>query len=281
MVGDASGDNRSLDWRFIDSGFLSGSYNMAADMAMTLAAARGEAPATLRVYNWEQPTISLGYHQSEQDIDLNRCREDGVDVVFRPTGGRAILHHNEVTYAVVLPPSSPFYAPDIQRVYEFISRCLVRALRLLEIDVDFERSKKTPADFAHGELSTLCYASSIQYEISVNGRKLVGSAQRRINHGVLQHGSILVGDEHLNITRYLAGRDERLRQRVREYMEKNTVSLQQVSKKTIDKSQLVRSLRRAFAEELGIIFTDAPLSDSEHREAQTLQSKFAILEKVG
>lgn len=252
---------------------------MAADMAMTLAAARGEQPATLRVYNWQNPTISLGYHQSEQDIDIDRCHEEGIDVVYRPTGGRAILHYNEVTYAVVLPPSSPFYAPEIQRVYEFISRCLVRALRSLEIDVDFERSKKSPTDFAHGELSTLCYASSIQYEISINGRKLVGSAQRRINHSVLQHGSILVGDEHLNITRYLAVRDERLRWRIREFMERNTISLQQVCKMPVDKSQLVRSLRQAFAEELDIKFTDASLSENEHREALSLQSKFAVLEK--
>jgi lipoyl(octanoyl) transferase len=279
VSGDASG-GRSSAWRFIDSGFLPGSYNMAADMAMTLAAARGEAPATLRVYNWARPTISLGCHQSELDIDLDRCREAGIAVVYRPTGGRAILHHNEVTYAVVLPPSSPFYAPEIQRVYEFISRCLVRALRLLDIDADFERIKKSPSDFARGELSTLCYASSIQYEITISGRKLAGSAQRRINHGILQHGSILVGDEHLNITRYLAVRDEPFRQRVREYMEKNTISLQQVSKALLDKSQLVHSLRRAFAEELDILFFDASLSDHEHREALSLQSKFAVLDNV-
>jgi lipoyl(octanoyl) transferase len=279
VVGDASGDHPST-WRFIDSGSLPGSYNMAADMAMTLAAARGEQPATLRVYNWQNPTISLGYHQSEQDIDLDRCREEGVDVVFRPTGGRAILHQNEVTYAVVLPPASPFYAPEIQSVYEFISRCLVRALRLLDVDVDFERSKKSPADFAHEELSTLCYASSIKYEISIDGRKLIGSAQRRINHGVLQHGSILVGDEHLNITRYLTVRDERLRRLIRDYMEKNTISLQQARKTAFNKSQLVSSLRRAFAEELGIQFVDASLSENEHREALSLQSKFAVLENV-
>lgn len=264
-------------WRFIDNEAALGSYNMALDMAMTLAASRGEAPATLRLYEWQNPTISLGYHQSETDIDLDRCRADGVDVVFRPTGGRAVLHHNEVTYSVTLPPDSPFFRADIMGVYELISRCLVRALRLLNVEVEFERSKKSAPGMAHDELSALCYASSAQYEIVVNGRKLVGSAQRRISNGALQHGSILVGDEHLNITHYLA-RDERGRRRVRDYMQRHTVSLQQVCAQPVVKQQLKALLKQAFAEELQIEFVDGVPSESECAEALKLQNKFAVLE---
>lgn len=264
-------------WRFVDDGAALGSYNMALDMAMTLAASRREAPATLRLYEWQNPTISLGYHQSEADIDLDRCRADGVDVVFRPTGGRAVLHQNEVTYAVVLPPDCPFFRADIMGVYELISRCLVRSLRMLDVDVEFERSKKSPVTLAHDELSALCYASSAQYEIVVGGRKLVGSAQRRINNGVLQHGSILVGDEHLNITHYLA-RDERGRRRVRDYMNRHTVSLQQVCLQPVVRQQLKALIKQAFVEELRVEFIDGAPAESERAEALKLKNKFAVLE---
>jgi len=268
----------SSPWRFIDSGPLPGATNMAADMAITQVLGREPAPPTLRVYQWSRPTISLGYHQSEKDIDLLRCSQDGIDVVYRPTGGRAILHDNEVTYAVILPPSSSFFALDIFGVYEFISRCLVHALQSLNIDADFERAKKTPDGFSRGELSTLCYASSIQYEIAIQGRKLVGSAQRRIHNSVLQHGSILLGDEHLAVAHYLAGHDDQWRHRVHQYLKKQTVSINQLTRTPVTRQQMIAALRQGFAEELRISFTDGQLSNEEMKQSELLRSKFAILE---
>lgn len=250
---------------------------MAMDMAMTMAAAEGRAPATLRVYGWQPPAISLGYHQSEEDVDIERCRHHGIDVVLRPTGGRAILHANELTYAVSVPPGSPFFADDIRSVYERLSLCLVRSLQLLHVDVDFERAKKTPKDFSRGELSTLCYASSVQHEIAIGRRKLVGSAQRRINGAVLQHGSILIGDDHLDIALYLAAKDDSWRQRVRQYMQKNTVSLNEVSAQPLTYDHVARALKHGFAEELGITLMDSSLSDQERQQVESLSQKFSIL----
>lgn len=250
---------------------------MAFDMAMTEAAARGETLPTLRVYAWKPYSISLGYHQSEKDIELDICRRDGVDVVLRPTGGRAILHANELTYAVSIPPASPFFNKEILAVYDMISRCLVASLRSLNINVDFERARKTPKDFSRGELSSLCYASSVQYEISIGKRKLVGSAQRRINGSVLQHGSILIGDEHLQITKYLTAKNEAWRDRVKKYMEKNTATLSEVSENPLSYDLLANALRFGFQQELGIEFIDGELSAAEQQHAQKIAPKFSIL----
>ena len=264
-------------WRFIDSGHATGASNMAVDMAMTQAVSQGQALPTLRLYAWQPHAISLGYHQSEHDVDLDRCREDNIDVVLRPTGGRAILHANELTYAVSIPPASPFFASDVQSVYEIISRCLVTALEFLDIKVDFERARKTPKDFSRGELSTLCYASSVQYEISIGRQKLVGSAQRRINGSVLQHGSILIGDEHLQITKYLTAKNEAWRQRVKRYMEKNTISLNQVSEKDISYDVLADAVKRGFQKELLVEFVENDMSKAELDRAKKLEQKFTIL----
>ncbi len=244
---------------------------------MTEAVARDEALPTLRVYAWQPHAISLGYHQSEQDIDLKTCKKDRVDVVLRPTGGRAILHANELTYAVSIPPSSPFYDKDILAVYDVISRCLVASLKTLEINVDFERARKTPKDFSRGELSSLCYASSVQYEISIGKRKLVGSAQRRINGCVLQHGSILIGEEHLQITKYLAAKNEAWRERVKKYMHNNTASLSEITTKALSYEVMVNALRQGFRDELGIEFVDSEMSAAEVEHARKIESKFSIL----
>jgi len=263
-------------WRFIDSGKTDGAMNMALDMAMTKAASAGDALPTLRVYGWTPAAISLGYHQSEKDIDLERCRKDNIDVVLRPTGGRAILHDNELTYAVSIPPNSRFFAPDIHSVYALISRSLVAALRRLDVDVEFDRAGKTPKDFSKGDLSTLCYASSVKYEINIGRKKLVGSAQRRINGGVLQHGSILIGDEHLRITRYLAAKDERRRERLHKFMRENTISLNQVSEQAVAYSQIAAAMKLGFEEELGINFVKGDFSKTELEDAARLEPKFAI-----
>ncbi len=259
---------------------MTGAQNMALDMAMTEAVARGDALPTLRLYAWQPHAISLGYHQSEDDIELDTCKKDGVDVVLRPTGGRAILHANELTYAVSIPPTSPFFEKDILAVYDVISRCLVASLKTLDINVDFERARKTPKDFSRGELSSLCYASSVQYEISIGKRKLVGSAQRRINGSVLQHGSILIGDEHLHITKYLTAKNEAWRERVKKYMEKNTASLSEVTDKTLTYELLANALRQGFQQELEIVFVESELGADELEHAKQIESKFSILDNI-
>lgn len=258
-------------WRVIDSGALSGAQNMAIDEAIAAYNTQMDALPTLRLYAWKPCAISLGFHQSLEDIHLDRCRNDGIQVVVRPTGGRAVLHAEELTYAVVIPKSSVFYHDKILTVYETISRALLEAFHRLNISADFERAGRTPNNFSRGELSSLCYASSVQHEIGVGGRKLVGSAQRRIDGVILQHGSILIGPKHLDLTYYLDQGDDKWRAAVRRYMERHTVCLNELSTKPVHYASLADAIQRGFESQLGIRLEPASLTEWEENEARRRQ----------
>ncbi|MBN1543693.1 lipoate--protein ligase family protein [candidate division KSB1 bacterium] len=251
------------NWRLIDSGSLGARQNMAMDEALARQASSPEAKAVLRLYGWQPEAISLGHHQSLADIDLDRCRRDGVDVVMRPTGGRAVLHADELTYAVVIPRHSPFFDDSILVVYELISRSLLAAFHHLGISAEFERAGRTPKDFSRGELSSLCYASSVQYEIGCQGRKMVGSAQRRLNGVVLQHGSILIGPRHLDLPFYLKDLTEHRRQSVRDYMTRHTITLNELSPKPVTFRSLADAMICGFSKELGIRLQPDTLTTAE------------------
>lgn len=263
-------------WRLIDSGALPGHLNMAIDVVL----AKSVIP-TLRLYGWNPPAISLGFHQSAKEIDTELCEKDGIDVVVRPTGGRAILHADELTYAVILPANSKYYHKDIMTVYEKLSRCLVSGLKHLHIPVAFERADKTPENFARGELSSLCYASSIQHEIGYNGKKLVGSAQRRFENAALQHGSILIGQRHLDLPNYLANKKIERKKAMRRYMESNTICLNDLSRTPVSYSDVSEAIRHGFEKELEIEFFIDKLNDDELAKAEELKNNFSAFQAIG
>ncbi len=177
-----------VHWRlFIDSP-ASGAENMARDHAlMERAAASGEW--MLRVYAWRAPTISLGRNQTARGLyDLERIRARGIGVVRRPTGGRAILHHREITYSVTAPTEA---AGDLHASYKRINRLLVHALRGLGVDARIA----APTSRAASPGLAPCFDEPAAGELTVNDRKLAGSAQWRADGALLQHGSILIADD--------------------------------------------------------------------------------------
>lgn len=175
-------------WRlFVDSA-ASGAENMARDHAlMERAATSGEW--TLRVYRWRTPTISLGRNQTARGLyDLDRVRGRGLDIVRRPTGGRAILHDHEITYSVTAPVAD---AGDLRASYDRINRLLVGALRTIGVDARIagpDRRASLPG-------LAPCFDEPAAGELTVDGRKLAGSAQWRSGGALLQHGSILIADD--------------------------------------------------------------------------------------
>mgnify|MGYP000868598840 CR=1 FL=1 len=261
---------RLSSWRFIDSGPMTGRQNMAIDLALAEHAARPAARAVLRLYSWKPPAISLGYHQSLAEIDRERCLADQIDIVVRPTGGRAVLHADELTYAVIIPQHDPCYDDRILTVYERISRSLLAAFRNLDVAVEFERAEKAATDFSRGELAALCYAGSVQYEILHHGRKLVGSAQRRLDGVVLQHGSILLGPRHLDLPYYLSRMDDNRRAAVRSYLERRTITLNELSKRPVTYERLAQAMRCGFSAELKAEMVAEPLTAAEQQTAQRL-----------
>ncbi|NOX63342.1 MAG: lipoate--protein ligase family protein [Chloroflexi bacterium] len=164
---------------------------MAVDQAIALMSASGHSPPTLRFYQWRPPTVSLGRHQALSEIDLARVRELGYDLVRRPTGGRAILHIDELTYSIAGPKDEPRLAGAVLDSYNRISQGLVLGLQRLGVD-----AVKAPASQRAGpDVSAVCFEVPSAYEILVAGKKIIGSAQSRRAGYILQHGSLpLQGD---------------------------------------------------------------------------------------
>lgn len=255
-------------WRFLDSGPGCGKYNMAVDLAITQQAGRQPFAATLRVYSWQPAAVSLGYHQSLSDLDLEQCRRRGVDVVLRPTGGRAVLHCNELTYSVVLSSASRYFKTEIQAVYERLAQALLAGLSALHSAIVFDRAERTPQNFSRGELSSLCYASTVRHEIGFQGRKMVGSAQRRFENAILQHGSILMGPEHADLAFLLSRGDDAWRTAVQQHMLRHTVHLNEWTVEPIRYEQVAAALRLGFKQTLDIDWVDAPLSAVEEQDVE-------------
>lgn len=182
---------------------------MAVDEALADSCRRGASGPTLRLYGWDRPAISLGYFQrADQVVNLDRCGEAGVPVVRRATGGRAVYHRHEVTYSVVAPVPHPAFPSTIRGTYEVIARALQAGLERLDITV--ERSDRTTGPTRHGVGSPLCFAATSRNEMTVEGKKVVGSAQRRWSTAFLQHGSILLSHDSSTHARWFVGHLEGL-----------------------------------------------------------------------
>jgi lipoate-protein ligase A len=163
---------------------------MAIDEAILRRYVGDRGQPTLRFYTWSPPALTLGYGQPiAAEIDLAQCRALGIDVVRRPTGGRAVLHDHEVTYSVVLSADDPRVSSGVLAAYLTISQALIRGLSYLGIAAELlplRRGPLPPSD----QLSPVCFATPSSYEVAVQGRKIIGSAQRRAHGVIMQHGSI-------------------------------------------------------------------------------------------
>lgn len=186
-------------WRLIVSDPLPGPANMALDAAILEAVESGLVPATLRLYRWSPPCLSLGYSQPTADIDLARLRARGWGLVRRPTGGRAILHTDEITYAVIGPWSDPRLAGSLMDSYQRISRALYLALQALGLAVEIHQGRD-PLAFQQ----PVCFQNPSDFEITAGGKKIIGSAQARKKGGLLQHGSLPLTGDLARITEVLA-----------------------------------------------------------------------------
>jgi lipoate-protein ligase A len=185
-----------VHWRFLASPPLGGAENMALDEALLMrAAATGEA--VFRVYSWSTPTLSLGRNQpARDDYDRDALARRGIDVVRRLTGGRAVLHHREVTYSVAAPIA---LGATLRDAYLRINEILVAALHALGAPAELA----APAAHAPHPSLAPCFEEPTEGELVLRGRKLVGSAQYREGDALLQHGSILVDDDQTGVSTLL------------------------------------------------------------------------------
>ncbi len=181
-------------WRFIDSGPNSGAVNMALDEKL-LEQAAGKVGPVLRFYTWDPPAVSLGRFQvRETAVRADSCKRLGIDVVRRITGGRAVLHNHELTYSIVSRADDPHFPNNVLGTYKIIAAGLLNGLAHLGIRAEMvSRSNRHAALVKKDTKDPSCFSSPSWYEILVRGKKIIGSAQRRMPGAFLQHGSILIG----------------------------------------------------------------------------------------
>lgn len=174
-------------WRLLIDGAERGATNMARDEAIAATCGRGAAPPTLRLYRWRPACLSLGRFQRSSELDRAACARAGVQVVRRPSGGRALLHDDELTYAVVAPLEHPLLgAGSILESYRQISLALLAGLHQLGVVAELTPVARQRAAAS----SAACFDAPASYELTVGGRKLAGSAQTRQGGVILQHGAI-------------------------------------------------------------------------------------------
>lgn len=252
-------------WRLLITPPAPGAWNMAVDEAVLEHVERGEVRPTLRLYAWEPPCLSLGYAQPWSDVDLDALQRENWQVVRRPTGGRAILHTDELTYAVIGPAADPRLNGSVLESYLRLSQALVQALRLLGAPVTVH--EEAPAARAQ---NPVCFEVPSAYEITVAGRKLIGSAQARRREGVLQHGSLPLYGDLTRITRVLRFPDEAARRDAAARLRARALTLEEALGRRPTWEEAAQAFIQAFETVLDLRLVRAELTPSELQRAEAL-----------
>ena len=265
-------------WRFIQTPeFSTGAANMALDQSMACSVAKCLVPPTLRVYGWRTRTISIGRFQAVSEIDLDAAKQQGLEVVRRPTGGRALLHADEVTYSIAVPRDHNVAAGGVLQTYKRISQGLVAALKILGIHAEMlePRRRKT------GSRTAACFETPSAFEITVGGKKLIGSAQCTRDGYVLQHGSIPLTGSQSDLVRYLDLTDT-ARRDLGILLASNSTSLallagnSSIQRGNIDRTNVTGAIAKGLCEVLNADFADSSLELGELETADLLiEQKYA------
>ena len=258
-------------WRLLITDPLArdGATNMAIDEAILTGVADGQSPPTLRFYAWEPPCVSIGYSQSMcQAVDLDACRRDGMTWVRRLTGGRAILHTDELTYSIAVPASEKRVMGGVVESYRRLSRGLLAGLCLLGLEVVQAEAMKGKAT----DLSAACFDVPSHYEITVRGKKILGSAQVRRQRAVLQHGALPLTGDVTRLVNYLClSGDERAA--LRAELRHRAIALEEALGRAVPPGEVVEALARGFAKALHIHLEPGELTRQEQIIARRLRDQ--------
>lgn len=257
---------RERRWRLVVSGFADAATNMAVDEAIQTAHARGEVPPTLRLYGWRPAAVSIGYFQRmAAEVDLDACRRLGYGYVRRPTGGRAIFHHVELTYSVVI--REELLPGSVLETYRTLAGGLVAAIRRLGATAELAGGEPDPR--LGGEASAACFDAPSAYELVVGGRKVVGSAQTRRHGAILQHGSVLLDLDAERLFTLLRVDPEKRPEAIA-HLRSRAAGLRELLGREVSWDEAARALPEGFTEALGVAFVPGELTPAERRLAEEL-----------
>ncbi len=260
------------NWRLLIDPPVQGAWNMAVDESLLEHVGMGESLPTLRLYAWEPACLSLGYAQPFSDVDTFRMHERGWDAVRRPTGGRAILHTDELTYSITAPPDEPRVLGTVLESYNRLAQALVVAVKSLGIPVEM----KDHLPGQSGAQGPVCFEVPSAYEITVGGKKLIGSAQARRKEGVLQHGTLPLYGDLGRITEALVFPDESARAAAAVKLWSRATTVETVLGRKIEWKAAAQAFIHAFESELNLTFERGELSSAERVRAEALlREKYA------
>ncbi len=258
---------RKTEWRLLPVITDDGYRQMSIDHALLRLANKGKSLPVIRFYRWSPPALTIGRFQPVENIDLEACQRLGIDVVRRPTGGRALLHKDDLTYAVIFPNDSEM-PPSIQESYLFICRGIIRSLQLVGLETymanHMERRRME---------SAACFSQPALADLSCRGLKICGSAQVRKGGALLQHGSIFFKDNHELLFQLFKYPSEKLREaRKREYLLRCT----NLEREGLDLewSELANAFIKGFGDAFGAQVTPDEFTREELLEAEKLYSYY-------
>ena len=261
-------------WRFVDTGKARGAFNMAVDEALAEGLKGGSGMPVLRVFGWNPPAVSFGYNQHPcREVDVEKCRRANIDVVRRPTGGRAVLHWEELTYSVICSEDNAKLGGAIGHTCRIIGECLVHGLQLFGVDAALEKVNSRRASPRPRSGTAPCFSSTSRWEVNCKGRKLIGSAQRRVQGVILQHGSLLLGAQHKKLLELLPPEALPLRARWTRQLEEGCIHLGACTMRKIDVAALGACLAEGFRRHLQVEMQPATLNFPESRRAEELTAE--------
>ncbi len=243
---------------------------MAVDEAVLEAVEKKIVPPTLRLFSWDPPCVSIGYAQPFADIDRVRLNTLGWDCVRRPTGGRAILHTDELTYSVVAPLSDPRVSGGVLESYQRLSFALLTALHSLNIPA---RSLPNQLINRNHEAGAVCFEIPSNYEIVVNDKKLIGSAQARRKNVVLQHGTIPLMGDLTRITKVLYFSNEANRNAAATRLLSHATTVEMVLGYRLSWEDAAKAFLSSFQSELNLELIQSDLSDQEIYQTHNLEQE--------
>jgi lipoate-protein ligase A len=267
-------------WKFIFTDASDAFFNMALDEVLLRSCEKGDAIPTLRLYLWRPPGVSIGYFQSiEKTVDLNKCKKNNIDVVRRITGGRAVLHENEITYSVCAPVKKyPELGENINGTYQKISFALLESLKALKIFGEWVKPERDRIEITENSFfSKPCFISNSKYEITIKGKKLIGSAQRRFQDSFIQHGSIPLGKGKVSLPDLLTEGNNR--EKMKEELENKSTNLGTILKRKVQYQEVISALKKGFSQFFDVEMVETEPTKKEMETAQALKQEKYLTEE--
>lgn len=252
-------------WRLLDTGALSPACNMAVDRALLALHANGKSPPTLRLYQWRPPAVSLGYFQKRHDLDLEACQRLGFEVVRRPTGGKAVLHLDDLTYAVIAGTAEGMPSA-VTAAYHLIAQGLLHAFGVLGIEAKMGRPR------GNSQQTDICFLRCARGAIVYRHKKLVGNAQTWHASSLLQHGSIIVRPQ-VEAWLSLVQAEGESPAELRDRLAARLTSVQEILGRTPKIAEIKEAVRQGMARVLGVELQPGELSAEEWTLARDLANQ--------